>query len=188
MSDAERKTKETAISLSVEFEPGDVAIEMPCGFLRHMLELLCHHAGWKMRCHADGDVDVDAHHITEDVGIVLGKAIKEEASKQYRNRYGWCAMPMDGTLVIVAVDLSGRGSLTWNAPFTSPSCGGYDLELLEEFWKAVTREAQFSLHVHTLVVDNSHHLAEAIFKGIGRALRQALTVTDAMPSSKGVWI
>ena len=95
---------------------------------------------------------------------------------------------MDGTLVVVAVDLSGRGSLTWNAPFTSPSCGGYDLELLEEFWKAVTREAQFSLHVHTLVVDNSHHLAEAIFKGIGRALRQALTVTDAMPSSKGVWI
>jgi len=189
MTRRERRSRETEIDLSLSLEPGTGSIDVPCGFLGHMLELLAHHGGWTLTVTARGDLQVDAHHLTEDLGITLGQALLEELRNGAgRARYGWCALPMDGTLVLVAADLSGRPHLGWDAPFPSPRCGDFDTELVEEFWRGFCREARITLHVRTLAVDNAHHLAEAVFKGVGRALRQALVPTEEPGSTKGIWL
>ena len=181
----ERKTRETAVTVEMEPVGGTVRLEIPCGFLRHMLELFAFHAGIGLFVRATGDVDVDFHHLTEDVGILLGRAFRRTGMDEPCQRYGWCALPMDGSLVLAAVDISGRGHFEWKGAFPSKKCGDFDLELVPEFWRAFSREASMTIHVQVLAADNSHHLSEAMFKGIGRAMRQALATAPETQSTKG---
>ncbi|MDO9509367.1 MAG: imidazoleglycerol-phosphate dehydratase [Thermovirgaceae bacterium] len=183
----ERHSGETSVSLVLHPVPGKIEINTPSGFLGHMLELMAHNAGWGLSLKASGDAGVDLHHLVEDTGIVLGKALLEWYPSSPRNRYGWCAMPMDGSLVMVAVDLSGRGVSVFRGEFPSPSCGIFDMELVPEFFRAFARESRTTIHIRILESDNSHHTSEAIFKGIGRAMAQALTLGEVSSSTKGIW-
>ncbi|MDR1514991.1 MAG: imidazoleglycerol-phosphate dehydratase [Synergistaceae bacterium] len=187
-----RNTKETQISLSIAYpKPHDeIVIKLPCGFLAHMLELLAHRARLGLKVDASGDVCVDAHHLTEDVGIVLGLALREmlRSEETARHRYGWCLLPMDGSLVRVALDLSGRGGFYWEGRFPTDRCGDFDLELVPEFFRGFCRESRATMHAAVLAADNSHHAAEAVFKGVGMALGMALAPSDVAPSTKGEWI
>ena len=183
----ERRSGETAVSLTLDPSPGRNDIVSPSGFLGHMLELMAHNAGWSLSLKSSGDTAVDFHHLVEDVGIVLGQALLEWYPSSPRNRYGWCAMPMDGSLVLVAVDLSGRGACVFRGKFPTPSCGIFDMELVPEFFRALAREAKAAVHIRILESDNSHHTSEAIFKGFGRAMGQALTPCKLNPSTKGIW-
>lgn len=184
----ERRSSETAVEF--EFLPSGEAtlVETPVGFLNHMIRLFLHHADIPGKLKASGDTEVDAHHLTEDVGIVMGSAFLDLFRSGTCQRYASIALPMDGTLVLVAADVSGRGGLTWNAVFPTPRCGEFDTELVREFWTAFAREGKVTLHIHALAVDNSHHLAEAIFKGAARALRAALIPDSREASTKGLWI
>lgn len=184
----ERHSLETEVAF--EFLPAGErnCIETPCGFLNHMIDLFLHRAGIPGRLTASGDVEVDAHHLVEDVGILMGAAFLDLFRKGPCERYGSTALPMDGTLVLVALDISGRGGLTWDADFPAPRCGTFDTELVREFWTAFSREARLTLHVRALSVDNSHHLAEAVFKGTGRALKEALVPSSLPSSTKGTWV
>lgn len=187
-----RNTKETQISLSLEHPApsGSSSIEIPCGFLSHMLELMLHRGRLGAQVRASGDVQVDAHHLTEDLGIAFGLALhgllREE--KQAVRRYGWCLLPMDGTLARVALDLSGRGGFFWKGAFPAQKCGDFDTELVPEFFRAFCRESRATLHVALLDVDNAHHAAEAVFKGVGVALDIALAPAETDPSTKGAWL
>lgn len=193
MTTIERNTKETQISLSLS-HPIDVSkqsrIDIPCGFLAHMLELMAHRGRLCLEIEARGDMHVDAHHLTEDAGIVLGMALKNllQVEAVSRKRYGWCLLPMDGTLAQVALDLSGRGGFYWEGDFPTEKCGDFDLELVPEFFRGFCRESRATLHVRLLAVDNSHHAAEAVFKGVGMALDMALAPADVAPSTKGEWM
>lgn len=184
----ERKTKETEISLALAYPGAQRTIATGCGFLDHMLDLLCHRAGLGIALSAKGDVAVDYHHLTEDVGIALGQALKEIAKAEPRFRYGWCLLPMDGSLARVALDFSGRGGMYWSGGFPAQKCGDFDLELVPEFFRALAREGGVTLHVAILEADNAHHAAEAAFKGVGMALRQALAPASEDPSTKGLWL
>ena len=185
-----RNTRETQIRLSLEYPAKESRINVPCGFLSHMLELMAHRGRMGLNIEANGDVHVDAHHLTEDIGIVLGLAMKELllSAQTPIKRYGWCLLPMDGTLAQVALDLSGRGSLSWSCKFPTEKCGDFDLELVEEFFRGFCRESRATMHITLLSVDNSHHGAEAIFKGAGLALDMALAPADIEVSTKGEWI
>ncbi|MDD4364836.1 MAG: imidazoleglycerol-phosphate dehydratase [Synergistales bacterium] len=185
----ERKTRETEISLLLDTAPEKPAsdIDVDCGFIGHMLTLLAHHGRWSLVIRGRGD-EADDHHLVEDLALLLGSALLEEAKTAPRARYGWCALPMDGTLVLAAVDISGRGSYTGDLPFPVAVCRGFDLELIDEFFRSLARESKMTIHLRALAVDNSHHLAEAAFKGLGRALRQALEGGEGEPSSKGAWL
>ena len=184
----ERKTRETAVTVEMEPVGGTVRLEIPCGFLRHMLELFAFHAGIGLFVRATGDVDVDFHHLTEDVGILLGRAFRRTGMDEPCQRYGWCALHMDGSLVLAAVDISGRGHFEWKGAFPSKKCGDFDLELVPEFWKALCREGKITFHARALAADNSHHLAEALFKGAGRAFRSALEPAERLESTKGTFV
>jgi len=183
----ERKTAETSISAVLDPENDKVRVVTPCGFLNHMLELMAHNAGWGLDLEAVGDTAVDFHHLVEDTGIILGRALLEWYPSSSRSRYGWCAMPMDCSLVLVAVDLSGRGSSVFQGNFPSEKCGDFDMELVLEFFRAFARESRSSIHIRIMEADNSHHVSEAIFKGMGRSLAQALAPGPVSPSTKGVW-
>lgn len=185
----ERDTKETQISLSIEYPGNERKIEINCGFLAHMLDLLCHRAGLGITLKAKGDVEVDSHHLAEDIGIALGQLLKQTAKESGAiNRYGWCLLPMDGSLAQVALDFSGRGGAYWKGEFPTEKCGDFDMELVPEFFRAMAREGGITLHTAILEADNSHHAAEAIFKGVGMALRQALAPASGDPSTKGLWL
>lgn len=186
MYEAFRKTNETNVNVTLYPDGQEIVIDVPVAFLGHMLELFFFNAGLGARLKASGDTCVDYHHTTEDVAIVLGRALKEMWMSQPRERYGWAVLPMDGTLVMAALDLSGRGTFVWEGSFPSPKCGDFDMELVPEFWQALSREAALTLHVRALSVDNSHHLAEAAFKATGRALRAALKPGSGIASTKGV--
>ena len=192
MSKVERKTKETAISLALTHPApsGSVRIDAPCGFLCHMLELMAHRGRLGLEIEATGDTHVDAHHLTEDIGIAMGLALKGLVRTENisRHRYGWCLLPMDGTLARVALDISGRGGLYWRGDFPTDRCGDFDLELVPEFFSGFCRESRTTMHVDLLAADNSHHAAEAVFKGVGLALDMALAPGDVAPSTKGVWV
>ncbi len=182
----ERQTKETSLSLELALEPGEVSVYTGCAFLDHMLHLLGHHAGWTLSLEGRGDLHVDAHHLTEDVGILLGSALLEQMKERSGfRRYGSMLLPMDASLVMVALDISGRGGLVWNGSFPTPSCGDFDMELIEEFWKSLAREARITLHIRLLEADNSHHAAEATFKAVARALGEALSPSAVSESTKG---
>ena len=190
----ERATHETRIELSLTLDGrGDAQISTGVGFLDHMLTILAFHARFDLRVKCTGDTQVDDHHSVEDIGIALGRALKDAAGdKAGIARYGQWLLPMDEALVLVALDLSGRGYLGFDAELPTQKVGTFDTELTKEFMLALTREAGLTLHVKMLAGENTHHIIEAMFKGIGRALRQALTIDPALAgqsaSSKGTLI
>ena len=184
----ERCTKETQIKLELKHPGSERKINIPCGFMEHMTDLLAHRSGVGLYLEATGDTYVDYHHLAEDIGIVMGKAFLELASREPRARYGWCLLPMDGSLARIALDFSGRGGFYWSGKFPTETCGDFDLELVPEFFNAFCREGRITMHAAILEADNSHHAAEAIFKGTGMSLAQALEPAKLEPSSKGVWL
>ncbi|GGI65543.1 MULTISPECIES: imidazoleglycerol-phosphate dehydratase HisB [Enterococcus] len=188
----ERATAETKIvvSLALDEENPVCEIETGVGFFDHMLTLFARHSRISFRCRAEGDLEVDSHHTVEDVGIVIGKCLKEAlGDKVGINRYGHEYVPMDESLGFVALDLSGRSYLVFDAAFSSSKVGDFDIELVEEFFQALAFNAEMNLHLKVLYGKNNHHKIEALFKAFGRALRQAIEVNPAIKgvnSTKGV--
>ncbi|MFC4387563.1 imidazoleglycerol-phosphate dehydratase HisB [Gracilibacillus marinus] len=180
-----RETFETKINVSVNLDDDkDVSIKTGVGFFDHMLELFARHGRIGLRVEADGDLHIDSHHTVEDVGIVLGQLIKEAlGDKQSINRYGSAYVPMDESLGFVALDISGRPFLVFDATFDNPKLGDFDTELVREFLQAFAFQAGITLHVKVLYGENTHHKVEAIFKALGRSLSQAITIN---PNIKGV--
>ena len=187
-----RKTAETEIALTLNLDgTGQGEIDSGVGFLDHMLTLLAKHARMDLRVTCKGDNQVDDHHSVEDIAIALGEALKEAlGDKRGIRRYGSMLLPMDEALVLVALDLSGRGSLRYTASIPSQKIGSFDTELVQEFFLALTRTAGITLHIRQMDGENSHHIVEAMFKGFGRALKEAVaidpTMADEIPSTKGV--
>lgn len=188
-SEVSRETAETAVKLSLELDgSGKSEIDTGVGFLDHMLTLLALHGGFDLAVSCKGDLNVDAHHSVEDIGLCLGAAIAQALGKKRGiNRYGHIILPMDEALILCAVDLSGRPCLRYTADIPSQKVGEFDTELVREFFQAVANTALMSLHLRQLDGENSHHIIEGMFKAFGRALRQAVAVTGgALPSTKGV--
>ncbi len=187
-----RKTAETDIRLSLSLDGvGKSEIDTGCGFLDHMLTLFASHGRFDLCVKCTGDMNVDAHHTTEDIGICLGKAFTGAlGDKRGINRYGSMILPMDEALILSAVDLSGRAYLGFSLDIPSPRVGDFDTELVEEFWLAFVREAKCALHIKKFDGKNTHHIIEGAFKATGRALRAAVAVderfADEVPSTKGV--
>ncbi len=187
----ERKTNETDISVTVNLDgTGLHDISTGVGFLDHMLEQLSRHSLIDMTVRAKGDLHIDAHHTTEDVGIALGQALKAALDdKRGITRYAHCYLPMDETLTRVALDISGRPWLIWKVDFPTEKIGDFDTELFHEFFYALAMNAGITLHVENLYGRNSHHIAETCFKGLARALRAAAEIdpraADSLPSTKG---
>lgn len=186
----ERKTGETEVKLGINLDGrGTVRCSTGLGFFDHMMDLLGRHSGFDIDLQARGDLGVDAHHTVEDVAICLGRAVRESlGEKKGINRYGHAILPMDEALVMVALDLSGRGYLGLEAGFPSPKVGDLDTELVEEFLRSFALNGEITLHVRVLAGRNTHHMVEAIFKGLARALRAAVTrgSGEEVPSTKGV--
>ena len=191
-----RNTNETKISLKLNIDGTGVStIDTGCGFLDHMLTLFAKHSRMDLDVKCVGDVEVDYHHTTEDVGIALGKALSyalgasADAMKGIR-RYGNMILPMDETLILSAVDISGRAHLEFSADIPSPKVGDFDTELCEEFFCAFVREAKITLHIRQLSGRNSHHIIEGIYKSVARSLFEALSKDERfagdIPSTKGV--
>lgn len=187
-----RKTAETDIFLTLDLDGrGQSDVQTGCGFLDHMLTLFARHGRFDLTVRCKGDVQVDYHHTVEDVGIVLGQAFSQAlGDKKGIVRYGSMLLPMDEALVLCAVDLSGRCTLRCHLEISAPKVGDFDTELGEEFFLAFSRAAAATVHLRQLDGVNAHHILEAAFKGLGRALRQAVAVDPAMkdeiPSTKGV--
>jgi imidazoleglycerol-phosphate dehydratase len=188
---AERTTRETSVKAEITLGGGGKAsINTPVGFMNHMLELLARHARFDISVEASGDVQVDAHHTTEDVGIVLGEAFRSAlGGKEGIVRFADARVPMQDSLAMVAVDLSGRPLLSFNAQFPTDKVGEFDVELVPEFLQAFVNNAGITLHVDLVRGSNSHHIAEAIFKATARALRAAVAIDPSaageVPSTKG---
>lgn len=187
----ERKTAETDITLSLELDgSGKKSIDTGCGFLDHMLTLFASHGGFDLTVVCKGDTYVDYHHSVEDIGICLGKAFAEAIGDcKGIVRYGNIILPMDESLVLCAVDVSGRGALYMDMRIPTAKVGDFDTELVEEFMIAFARNAGVTLHIRQLAGTNSHHIIEAAFKATARALRAAVAVdsarADEIPSTKG---
>jgi imidazoleglycerol-phosphate dehydratase len=186
-----RSTKETEIAVGVNLDgSGRAEIATGIGFLDHMLDLLARHARIDLAVKAKGDLHIDQHHTTEDVGIVLGQAVKKALGDMRGiTRYADVHVPMDETLTRVALDISGRPALVFRVEFPRDKIGEFDVDLVREFFQAFTTNAGVTLHVETLYGDNSHHVAESCFKGLARALRAAVALDPAakneIPSTKG---
>ena len=186
-----RKTNETDIKISVDLDGKGVSvIDTGCGFLDHMLTLFARHGRFDLTVRCAGDTQVDYHHTTEDIGIALGQAFAQAlGEKRGIVRYGSMLLPMDETLVLCAVDLSGRAMLRYNLQIPAQKVGDFDTELGEEFFWGFVRSASATLHIRQLDGANSHHILEAAFKAFGRALRQAVSIdpdaADEIPSTKG---
>ncbi len=189
-ADISRQTRETKISLALNLDgTGQSTIETGIGFFDHMLDLLSRHSLIDLSVQAQGDLQVDAHHTVEDVGIVLGQALEKSlGDKRGIHRYGWAIVPMDETLAQVAIDLSGRPAFVYRVQYTGDAIGQFPVELVEEFFKAFSTTARLNLHIIVPYGGNNHHIAEAIFKATAKALRQAVSPdprnTD-VPSTKG---
>jgi len=186
-----RKTGETDIKLTINLDgSGKSNINTGVGFLDHMLDLFTRHGLFNLEVSAKGDLHVDAHHTVEDVGIVLGQAIKEAlGDKKSIKRYGSCFVPMDESLALVALDLSGRPFLVFDVNLPAQKLGNMETELVEEFFRAVAFNAGMNLHIKLLYGNNTHHIIEAIFKAFGRALDQAVLIDDRIEgvmSTKGL--
>lgn len=185
-----RKTAETDIVLSVDLDgTGASKISTGVGFLDHMLELLSRHAMIDLTVQAKGDIHVDFHHTTEDVGIALGQACRKALGDMMGlTRYADVHMPMDETLTRVAIDVSGRPFLVWNTTFPAPKIGDFDSELVREFFQGFATHAAVTLHVETLYGANAHHISESCFKGLARCLKLAFALDpragDRLPSTK----
>jgi imidazoleglycerol-phosphate dehydratase len=187
-----RKTKETAISVSVDLDgSGQSVISTGIGFLDHMLDQLSRHSLIDLKVEAKGDLHIDYHHTTEDTGIAIGEAVsKALGSRVGINRYGDALIPMDETLTRVALDASNRPYLIWKVNFSRPKLGEMDTELFKEWFQAFAQAAGLTLHVENLYGENNHHIVESCYKALARALRQAVEIdprkSDAVPSTKGV--
>ena len=190
-ADVKRKTKETKIELSLNLDgTGDSDISTNVGFLDHMLDLLARHALFDLKVKATGDTHVDDHHTVEDVGICLGRAFKEAlGEKKGIVRFGDASVPMEEALANVALDIGGRMELAFHVTFPTEKVGRYDSALTEEFLRALVANAGINLHVNVPYGRNTHHITEAIFKGLAKALDKATRIdprrTD-VPSTKGV--
>jgi imidazoleglycerol-phosphate dehydratase len=186
-----RATKETDVEVSVNLDGSGVAtIATGIGFLDHMLDLLARHSRIDIQVNAKGDLHIDHHHTTEDVGIALGQAVKQAlGDMQGITRYADVHVPMDEALTRVAIDVSGRPFLVFEAEFTRDKVGTFDTELVREWFQAFAMNAGITLHVQTLYGSNDHHIAESCFKGLARALRAAFAIdpraAGEIPSTKG---
>lgn len=186
-----RKTAETDISVEINLDgTGMYDNQTGIGFFDHMLDQLARHALIDMKVRATGDLHIDDHHTVEDTGIALGQALTEAVGdKRGISRYGACLLPMDDALVRTALDLSARPFLVWHVAMPTAKIGAFDTELVREFFQAFSTHGGLTLHVDALHGVNSHHIAEATFKSVARALREALEVdprkSDAIPSTKG---
>lgn len=187
-----RTTKETDISLTLNLDGTGISeIDSGCGFLDHMLTLFSRHARFDLTLTCKGDVEVDYHHTAEDIGIALGDAFsKALGDKKGIVRYGNFLLPMDETLVLSAVDISGRSHLEYSAPVRAKKVGDFDTELVEEFFEAFVRNAKITLHIMKLNGKNSHHILEAVYKSVAKSLKQAVAIDEdyrnEIPSTKGV--
>lgn len=187
-----RETKETNIVLALEIDgTGAYEVNTGCGFLNHMLELFARHGRFDLAIECNGDTDVDYHHTTEDIGIVLGRAFREAlGDKRGIYRYGSMLMPMDETLILCAIDLSGRCHVQFDVDIPAQKVGDFDTELVKEFILGMARELGMTIHVKMLSGENTHHIIEGIFKAMARALRAACAIeeeyADEIPSTKGV--
>ncbi|MDR2940156.1 MAG: imidazoleglycerol-phosphate dehydratase HisB [Clostridiales bacterium] len=189
-STIERVTNETKINLGLNIDGAGINnINTGIGFFDHMLTHISKHGFFDLDLNVLGDLHVDCHHTIEDVGIVLGKSIAQAlGGKKSIRRYGSSILPMDETLVMCALDLSGRAYLNFDVVFTAPRLGGFDTEMVEEFFRAVADNAQMNLHIKLLAGKNNHHIAEAAFKAFGRALDEATQIDSRVAgvlSTKG---
>ena len=187
-----RKTKETDISLTLNLDgKGNSNINSGCGFLDHMLTLFAKHARFDLELTCKGDIEVDYHHTAEDIGIALGDAFfKALGDKKGIVRYGNFLLPMDETLIMSAVDISGRSHLSYSVDVRAKKVGDFDTELVEEFFEAFVRNAKITLHIVKISGKNSHHILEGIYKSVARSLKGAVAIDkdfeDEIPSTKGV--
>lgn len=192
ISEITRKTAETDIFLSLNLDgTGKSEVDTGCGFLNHMLTLFAKHGRFDLKVTCHGDVDVDFHHTTEDIGIVLGTAFAEAlGNKKGIVRYGDTTLPMDESLILTAVDLSGRSFLGYDVAIPTEKVGDFDTELVEEFWLGFIRTCACNLHIKQFAGKNSHHIIEGIFKSAARSLKKAAAIdpmfADDIPSTKGI--
>ena len=188
-----RQTKETKIEVAVNLDgTGDYEVSTGIGFLDHMLEQLSRHSLIDLKVSAKGDLHIDFHHTTEDTGIVIGEAVREALGDfKGLTRYGSATIPMDETCTRVSLDVSQRPYLIWKVAFTKPKLGDMDTELFKEWFQAFAQAAGITLHIENLYGENNHHIVESCFKGLARALREAIEIdprkSDAVPSTKGVF-
>ncbi len=186
-----RNTYETRIKMSLDIDGSGVNdINTGVGFFDHMLTHISKHGFMDLNIDCEGDLDVDCHHTVEDVGIVLGKCFEEAlGDKVGIKRYGYAVVPMDEALVLCSLDFSGRSYLNFDGKFTAPSIGLFDLEMVEEFFRAVADNCGMTLHIKVLDGKNNHHIAEAMFKAFGKAVDMAVTIDDRIDgvlSTKGM--
>ena len=187
-----RQTKETKIEVAVNLDgTGDYEVSTGIGFLDHMLEQLSRHSLIDLKVLAEGDLHIDFHHTTEDTGIVIGEAVREALGDfKGLTRYGSATIPMDETCTRVSLDVSQRPYLIWQVAFTKPKLGDMDTELFKEWFQAFAQAAGVTLHIENLYGENNHHIVESCFKGLARALREAIEIdarkSDAVPSTKGM--
>jgi imidazoleglycerol-phosphate dehydratase len=187
-----RRTAETDIRLELNLDgTGKSEIDTGCGFLNHMLTLFAKHGRFDLTVKCVGDTDVDDHHTVEDIGICLGKAFYEAlGDKKGIIRYGSMILPMDETVILSAVDISGRGGFYPILNIPTPKVGDFDTELCQEFWIAFARDAAVTLHIQQLAGVNSHHIIEGVFKSVARSLKTAVAIdsafADEVPSTKGI--
>ena len=190
-AEVKRKTNETQVSVSLDLDGRGIHdVKSGIGFLDHMLELFSRHSLIDLMVRAEGDLHIDMHHTTEDIGIVLGQALaKALGERRGIRRYASLHLAMDEALTRVAIDVSGRPYLVWKVGFSRPKLGDFDTELVREWFRAFAHNAGITLHVETLYGDNNHHMVESCFKGLARALREAVAIDerapDAIPSTKG---
>lgn len=190
--DIKRETYETKINLSLELDgKGKSSCDTGCGFLNHMLTLFAKHGMFDLEVKCDGDTDVDYHHTVEDIGICLGRAFRETLGDKIGiKRYGDIILPMDETLIMAAVDISGRSGVYSDLSIPTEKVGDFDTELCKEFYIAFAREAGITLHIRQIAGENSHHIIEGVFKAVGRVMREACSIDerakDQMPSTKGM--
>ncbi len=186
----ERDTRETRISVEIDLDgTGQHRIDTPLPFLSHMLDQLGRHGMFDLTVKAEGDVEIDGHHTTEDIGIALGQCVKKALGDHAGiRRYGWATLPMDEACVTCALDLSGRPYFVWKVPMPKAKVGEFDTELTEVFFEGFARGAGCNLHLHLLEGHVLHHIIEISFKAFARALRQAVEIearSSAVPSTKG---
>ncbi|MGN6279564.1 MAG: imidazoleglycerol-phosphate dehydratase HisB [Sphingomonas sp.] len=187
-----RHTSETKIDVTVDLDgSGTYDVSTGIGFFDHMLEQLSRHSLIDLHVHTEGDLHIDQHHTVEDTGLAIGEAVaKALGDKRGIRRYAEALSPMDETLTRVAIDISGRPFLVWKTEFSQKRLGEMDTEMFEHFFHSFAQTAGVTLHIETLYGQNNHHIAESAFKGLARALRQAVEVdprkADAIPSTKGV--
>lgn len=191
-SSINRKTAETDIMLTLNLDGcGESTIDSGCGFLDHMLTLFAKHGRFDLNLKCVGDTQVDDHHTVEDIGICLGLAFKEAlADKKGVSRYGYMILPMDETLILTAVDFSGRAFLNYDLKIPTEKVGAFDTELVEEFWLGFVRNSECNLHIKQLDGTNSHHIIEGAFKSVARSMKDAVKIDEKFAneilSTKGV--